>query len=819
MGGWGRDLAFALRTFARRPTLAVGVVITLGVGVGATTAIFSVVDGVMLRPLRYPDSGRLVAVGTMFPGRPWDDESAGLQHLAGVSYLNYADFRDRARSFASLGAVEPTSMLLPGEGDGPVLAGAARVTPELWVTLGVTPALGRLFLPEEYERGGDVSPVILSHGAWIRRFGGDPAVVGRALEQAGPSSVIVGVLPADFAPPQGLIPRSTEFWLPLRADHPRYADRGSRSLVLLGRLAPGFTVDDARREMSALADQLADEYPDGNVFPDGSRFGAGVNGLLDQVVGTTRRVLLLFLGAAGLLLLIAVLNAMTLLMARSLERSAELSVRRALGAGAGRIVRLLVSESVVLSLAGALLGAALGFGGVAALHRFGPSSLPRLADVAVDGRVLGVTFLVAMAAGLVTGLVPAARFVRRLPWRAMRTGRGAPGGPRLRMALVTSQLAVAVLLLSAASVLVRSFLELRAVDPGFEPRGLVTLEVPVKRPGAPAGERTWQAWDLLLDELAATPGATSVAGTTNTPFQDPNWAPRVLLASDDPGTVREGIAGYGITPGYLSVAGTRLIRGRGFTRTDGPEGPRVALVNPSWVSALLGSGRDPVGMHIRMEEDGTLRDVEVVGLVEDAVQTRAQDGPRPAVYVPYTQITWPVVHAVVRSDEPPDVLMAKLRRSVARFSPMTPVMAMTTLDARMAATRTDPRFQALLFVTFGFVALTLAGAGLYASLSHAVGLRRREMGIRMALGATGPRVRRGVVLAGIRVAAIGVGMGLLASLVANRALARFVYAVSPVDPLGLLASASTLCAVSLLAAWVPARRATRVDPAEVLREG
>lgn len=816
MGGWGRDVVFALRSFLRRPTLAVGVVITLGVGVGATTAIYSVVDGVLLRPLRYPDSGRLVAVGTTFPGRTWDDESAGLQHLAGVSYLNYADFRDRARSFSSLGAIEPTSVLLPDEGDGPVLVRAARVTPELWTTLEVTPALGRLFLPDEYRGGEDA--VILSHGAWVRRFGADPSVVGRPMASAGPSSVIVGVLPADFAPPEGLVSRSTDFWMPLRADHPRYASRGRRSLVLVGRLAQGVTVDAARTEMSALADQLADEYPDGNVFPDGTHFGAGVNGLLDQVVGTTRRILLIFLGAAGLLLLIAVLNAMTLLFARSLERSAELSVRRALGAGVGRLVRLLVSESVILSLAGALVGAALGYAGVAALHRYGPSSLPRLADVAVDGRVLAVTFLLAVGAGLVTGLVPAARFARRMPWRSMRGGRGATGRSRLRMTLVVSQLTVAVLLLSAAGVLVRSFLELRAVDPGFEPQGLVSVEVPLKRPGAPEGEESWQAWDLLLEQLAATPGVTAVAGATNTPFQDPNWAPRVLLPSDGPDVVRDGIAGYGVTPGYLEVAGTRLLRGRDFTRADGPSGPWVALVNEAWARTLLGPDADPVGMHVRTEESGTVRDIQIVGLVENAIQTRAEDGPRPAVYVPYTQIEWPLIQAVVRSTESPDVLMPALRRSVARFSTMTPVMAMTTLEDRIAATRTDPRFQALLFLTFAVVALTLAGAGLYASLAHAVGLRRREMGIRMALGATRGGVRRQVVLTGVRVAAVGVTVGLLASLVLNRALVRFVYAVSPSDPAALLGSAAALCAVAVVAAWIPARRATRVDPAEVLRE-
>lgn len=818
MSGIGRDVAFAVRNLTRRPLLALGVVLTLGVGVGATTAIYSVVDGILLKPLRFPDSGRLVAVGAMFPGREWEDRAGGLQHLAGVSYKNFADLRDRAHSFSSLGAAEPTSVLMPDRGEGPELVRAARVTPDFWTALGVSPVLGRLFHVDEYRQGGEISPVILSHGAWERRFGGDPNVVGHAMEPGGPSSVIVGVLPADFAPPEGLISSSTDFWLPLQSEHPRYADRGGRGVVLVGRLATGVTVDAARKETSELADRLAAEYPDGNVFPNGTHFGVGVNGLLEQVVGTTRRILLIFLGAAGLLLLIAVLNAITLLLARSLDRVQELGVRQALGAGPGRIVRLLVSESVVLSLVGALVGVALGYVGVVAFRRFGPSSLPRMGDVTVDARVLAVTFLVAVVTGLVTGLVPAARFVRRAPWQALRVGRGATARSRLRTFLVASQLAVAVLLLSGAGLLLRSFFALRAVDPGFVSEGLISLAVPLKRPGAPEGEQSWQAWDLLLEQVAATPGVDAVAGATNTPFQDPNWAPRVLLPDDGIDVVREGVAGYAITPGYLDVVGTRLVRGRDFTRADASTGPFVALVNQAWVRTQLGPDRDPLGMTVRIDSGGGMREVQIVGLVENAIQARAEDGPRPAVYVPYTQAEWPMVNAVVRSDEPAEVVMPALRRAVARFSGMTPVLAMTTLDDRIAATRTDPRFQALLLATFALVALTLAGSGLYASLAHAVGIRRREMGIRMALGAARGGVRRMVVFSGVRIAVVGLAFGLLGSLAMNRALRGFVYSVPLGDPVALLAASSALAFVVVLASYVPARRATQVDPAEVLRE-
>lgn len=818
MGALIQDIQAGLRSIVRRPGLAVVVVGTLGLGIGATTTIYSVVDGVLLRPLPYDDAQELVSVGTTFPGREWEEGSDDLMHLAGSSLLNYRDMKERARSFESFGAVEWSSVLLPDEGDGPELVTAARVDEGFFETLNLAPAMGRSFTDEEYRDGA--YPLILSHGAWVRRYGGDPAVIGSTLGNVGDAYTIVGVLPADFDPPEAMFGTPPEFWMPLQPDHDRYASRGRRSLVMVARLADGVTVDQAREEMQGIADALAVDFPDGNVYPDGSHFGAGVNGLREQTVGTTGRILMIFLASAALLLLIAILNAASLLLARALDRTRELGVRRALGAGGARIMRLLLTESVLLSALGGLVGVALAYGGVWAFHNYGPSSVPRMDEVVVDARILAVVTTLAVFSGVFAGLLPALRVASRPMWARLQ-GNGSRGasesGGRLRTAMVAGQLGIAVLLLSGAGLLFHSFLKLKGTDPGFEPQGLVSLQVGTKRPGAPEGEASWQAWDLVLDEFRAVPGLLAVAGTSNVPYQSTYWAPRILLPGDSDDTWRDGIHGYAITPGYHEAIGTRVLQGREFTAADGPAGPSVALVNEAFARAFIGEAQ-PLGFRFRMPESESLGgETEVVGVVEDAIQGRPEDGVDPAIYVPYTQAEWPFVQVVVRADRPMDVLAPELRQAVARFNPVIPPQGMGSMEARMARTRTDPRFQALLLGTFAAVAMLLAGTGLFASLSHAVGRRKRELGIRMALGAERWGVLRMVVTQGLRVAGVGLVLGLVGAVAANRVLRGFLYEVDPLDPLTLTAVGVLLSLVAAVASWVPARRATTVDPVTVLK--
>jgi len=816
MGMWIQDLRIAARSLARRPGFSAGVALTLGLGIGATTTIFSVVDGVLLRALPFDEPATLVAVGATFPTREWADEGAGLQHLAGISLANFADYRERSRSFRALAGAEATNVLLPDLGAGPELAAAAAVSSEFFDILGVTPALGRTFLPDEHSVSAS-GVFLISHGAWQRRYAGDPDVLGRGMSGSEEGGVVVGVLPRDFRAPEHLFSAEPEFWMPLQPDNPRYADRGRRSLGVVGRLADGVSAATAREEARDIAAALAAEYPEDNVYADGTHLGIGVNGLHAQTVGTSGRTLRIFLGASGLLLLLAAMNAATLLLARALDRMRELGVRMALGAGRGRVVRLLMSEAALLTLAGGAVGVGFAYGGVRAFLRYAPSGIPRMETVSVDARVLALAAAVSIAAGLAAGLVPALRLSRGAEWaRLAATARSSPAPTsRLRTSLVGAQVAGAVVLLSGAGLLFTSFVRIVSVEPGFVPDGLISLNVGLKRPGA-AEEPAWQGWDLVLDEVRSISGVVSVAGTSNPPFQDPFWAPRLLLPGDPPETQREGIAGFSVTPGYLETIGTRLLSGRGIERLDGPDAERIALVNETFVRTQL-EGAEPLDVIVRHAEGGEEVPIRVVGVVEDVVQGAADQGPRSAIYVPYTQSEWPFVQVVLRTALPAEIVVPEVRQAIARFNPVVPPRDIRTMRDRMSASRTDPRFQAMLIGAFAGIALLLAAAGLYGSLSHAVGRRRREMGVRMALGARRRGVLGLVVREGLTVALGGLAVGLFSTLWATRVLTDLLFGVEPNDPLTLLGVALVLTGVSLLACLLPARRATAVDPVEVLR--
>ena len=832
MGSWMQELRIAARSLARRPGFSLGVALTLGLGIGATTTIFSVVDGVMLRPLPYEEPSTLVAIGALLPTAEWRDREANLQDLALISTPNYEDFRERTRSFEKMAAIEKIDIYLADVGDGPDKLAGARISPELFEILGVSPALGRTFFPEEYSVASE-NVAMLTYGTWQRHYGGDPGVLGRPAERHTPSMIIVGILPRDFRPPEALFPsdEAPEFYRPLQSDDRRYTRRGTRRLLVLGRLDRRTSVEQARAEAVRIAADLTVEFPGDNVRADGSRLGIGLNDLHAQTVGTTGKALGIFLGAAGLLLLLAAMNAATLLLSRSLDRTRELGVRLALGAGRGRVVRLLVSEAGFLSLVGGTFGVLLAYGGIGVFLRYAPSSIPRLNTVAVDARVLVVAAVVSLGTGIAAGLLPALRLTRSGAWERLQGAGSTFAEPTsgLRATLVGGQMAVAVVLLSGAGLLFGSFVRIRAVDPGFEPDGLIAMTenidllARVREVTAPEGgprpspiTGTWQGWDIVLAELATVPSVDAVAGTTNLPFQSPSWAPRLLLPGDAPETWREGIAGYAITPGYLETMGTRLLQGRDFERLDGPDAERVALVNQSFIRTQLRGG-DPIDMVVRRSVGDEEIPIRIVGVVEDVVQARAEEGPRAAFYVPYTQYRGAIVQAVVRTTLPTDVIIPELRRAAGRFNPMVPPQNLLPLGDRMAATRTSPRFQAMLIGAFAIVAMLLAAAGLYGSLAHAVARRKREFGVRMALGADRAGVLRLVLTQGMRLAMTGLGLGMIATLFFTRTLAGFLYGVEPNDPATLLMVGAVLVVVSTAACLAPARRATAVDPVSVLK--
>jgi len=808
----GATLAQAFRGLRRRPGFAAVTVGTLALGIGATTTILSVVDGVMLRPLPYPESDRLVAMGVTFPGREWNEEVEGLQRLAGVSFLNFRYVAEQARTLDRVAGAEAASVLLPDEGDGPEIVPMARVSEAFFGALGVEAVQGRLFVAEEYEGPAGAPPILLSYGTWRDRFGLDPDVVGQTLPGRGEGAapVIVGVLPAGFQAPEGFGLTHTEFWQPLDPTHPRYDSRGARSMVVLGRLAPGASVESVRSELTTLAAELARDFPDGNVYPDGTHFGWGANRLRDHIVGSARRPLLFFLGAAGLLLAIAAMNAAGLLLARATDRIGELNLRRTLGAGRGTIVGQLLTESLLLSALGGLLGVGVAWLGVETFLALSPR-LPRLDGVGVDGRILGLTALISVGSGLVAGLAPGLGVGRRALARGIRgTDRGNAGsGARLRDGLVSLQLALALVLAVGASVLMHSFMKVRAVHPGFAPAGLVQFTLSTKRPGVEGP--AWAAWDEALASVDGVQGVLARAATSNLPFEDPNWAPPVRLPDERAAEAREGIAGYAVTPTYFETLGQPVLAGRGFLPTDGPEGEGVIVLNQALVDRDF-RGEAPLGQVVHLSaEDEESPGLRVVGVVANTILRRVEEGPLPAVYVPYTQTEWPWTKVVIRTDRTDPKLFSDLRRAAAAVSPVVPIQRVQRVSERIRRVEAEPRFHAVLVGTFALAALLLAAVGLYASLAHAVGRRTREMGIRMALGAEPGRVFGLVVRYGVGLALVGAVLGLAGAVALTRVLEAFVFGVPALDPAGVGVAAVALLGVVLLATARPALRAARVD--------
>jgi putative ABC transport system permease protein len=832
-GGWG-EIATSVRSLAKRPSLSLGVALTIGLGIGATTTIYGVVDGVILRPLPYEDPEQLVAVGALARSGPPDPET-GLQPLTEMMSPMYLRFRDRARSFTQLAGLDPFNLIVADGAGGEIELPGVRVSPEMFDLLGVSPVLGRAFTADEYGIDTDGAAMI-SYEHWQSEYGGDPGVLGRTIEPSeptGPRPAIIGILPAGFQPPEafsqsGERPR---VYLPLPT-----VDPGPGRVILfpvnaVGRLRPGTTLEQAREGAETVYREIEPELANLPTPPGGARAGIGVNDLHVQTVGPTGRSLWIFLGAAGLLLLLTAMNAATLFLSRALDRTQELGVRVALGAGRAGVVRLLLAEAGALSLVGGALGIAFAYGGVATFLRFAPTSIPRLSTVAVDGRVLAVAALMTLGTALAAGLLPALRLTAKAPWQRLQSGgRGASeSASKLRTALVGGQLALAVVLLSGAGLLFSSFMRLRSMDPGFESDGLVVVATGTRGPQRiritdPASmSRTMvEPWDLVREALGRVPGVTAAAMANALPFQAPTWAPRLLLPDDAPEVVREGIAGYVISPGYLEALGTEVLEGRGLDGSDGYDAEPVALVNEAFVRTQL-DGRDALGTMVTRNREGPGSQgrqvsMRIVGVVEDVVQARVEDGARPAIYLPYGQADFPQLGSfwsVVRSGTAPESLAPELRSALASTN-RTP-RTVETFETRMSATRATPRFQTFLIGAFAGVAMLLAAAGLQGSLAHSVRRRQRELGVRMALGADRASVLRMVLVQGLRVSVVGLAIGIAGTLALSRVLAAFLYDMEPYDPVTLAGVAAVLITVSMVASLAPARRATSVDPVRVLQ--
>jgi putative ABC transport system permease protein len=803
------DLRLAFRVLRKSPGFTALAVLTLALGIGANTTIFSVVNGVLLRPLPYASPERLVDAYEVRDG------SRGT-----VSPPDYADWRDQSDVFDGLAALNPGSSFALSGGDGPAqqVAGAS-VTPRFFGVLGVAPALGRDFLPAEGLEG-QTHVALLGHGLWQRRFGADPAVVGRSIRLDGESYQVVGVMPQGSE-----YPRDAELWVPLAfTKHDLTTQRGAHYLEVIGRLRPGATLAGAQGEMDTLSARLAEAYPDTN-----RGMGAELVPLQRSIVGSVSAALEILLGAVALVLLIACTNVASLGLARARRRERELAVRVALGAGRWQLVRGVLAESLLVAFAGGAVGLAVAAWTLPLLRALQPGDIPRFDEVRIDGVVLAFAVAVSLLSALLSGLVPAWQIASRpeLQGSLRSDGRGLTPhqrARRFRTGLVVAEMTLAVTLLAGAALLARSFVSLVKVDPGFEPAHTLTfsLSLPDARYSKP--EQADAFYADLMGRLRALPGVSAAGAVFGLPLSGFRFGMsayeldgrRLPSGEDDRLSTQVRIA----TPGYFRALGLGVLSGRVFSDADRAGAPPVVVVNEA-AARLLWPGQDPIGHHLTIGSTMGLGrghlGGEVIGVVRNAKDFGLEAKARPETFVCHRQFPVGFMSVVLRAAGDPEALAHAAIGQVAALDPEVPAFDVRSMDQRVAESVAQPRFYMLLLGLFSAVALALAAVGIYGVMSYAVGERRREIGVRMALGAMPREVLALVVRQGMATAAVGAALGLAGAVVGARLLRTLLYGIGPTDVPALTAAVTTLTAVALLACYLPARRAARVDPIEALR--
>lgn len=805
----------ALRSLRRRPGLVGLTILVLAVGIGANVAIFTVVEARILRPLPYREPDRLAMIWERIP-----EISEGLLSATAPDYF---DFRDGTRAFDSIAAFEPESVNLAFGGQTERVR-AARVTASLFPLLAVEPLCGRWFTTEEDTFGGPPA-VILGFQLWQRRFGSDREIVGKTLTLDHRPFTVVGIMPRVFRFPEptsrGFEP--ADLFVPMAFSPEELEDRGnSFDTALLGRLRPGVTLEAASADAGRIASLVYQKYP----ASVRGRFTlqATVTSLREEVVSGVRRALLVLQGAVSLVLLIACANAANLLLARAAGRRREIAIRGALGAGRAGIARMLVAESLILSLVSGAFGVLLALWGVDALQSLVPESLAGL-DVRVgDPRILGFALLLSVATGLLFGIAPAVPASRISLAEAAGTGARAGSSfrrNRLRRALVTGEVALSLLLLSASGLLLRSFLRVMSVDPGFDPEGRIAFSLSLDESRYPDQDAR-VFFDRLLERLAAVPRVVSVGAGTSIPVA-PNGQ---ILISPEGGEAEawgRNLCWYSIVEGdYFRALGIPLMTGRELGAEDREDTEPVVIVNESLARKYWPAG-DALGRRFKWgSPTSTAPYMKIVGVVRDSVQTRLGNETMPAVYIPYRQIderraTRRTMTFVLHSTEDPASLAGPIRREVEALDPELPVFGLRTLERAIHESERDRRFLTALVAAFAGAAILLAAAGLVGVIGHSVSLATREIGIRMALGARATTVIGMVLLDGAKLIVIGLVLGLVASLAATPVLSGELYSVSPHDPLVLGGMALVIGLVGALATYLPARRAARVDPAVAIR--
>jgi len=799
MGTLWQDARYGWRMLWRRPGFTAFAALVLAVGVGANTAIFSVVNAVLLKPLPYPGAERIISFAGTNPSKGITESN--------MSAPDFADWRAEATAFEAVAMFTGGSANLGG--DEPERVAASGVTSGFFKVLGVGPALGRAFV-EEDERPGGAGVAVISHGLWRRRFGGEAGVVGRRVEVGGRQLEVVGVMPAGFD-----YPNRAELWTALQLDVGK-EPRQNRSYQVAGRLREGVSLEAARAQMAGISGRLAAAHPDSN-----EGWGVALERLHDKMVAGVRTMLLVLMAAVGLVLLIACANVANLLLARASGRRREVAVRLAVGASRGRLLRQLLTESLMLAAAGGVAGLALGVWLTDVLVSLAPANTPRLSEAGLDARVFGFALAATGAAGVLFGLAPALRASKTDLNDALKEGARGSTDARspLRSALVVAEVGLSLVLLVGAGLLVRSFARLAAVDPGFDPSSVLTLRVGLPGARYPEPRRKAEFYEALLARVRGLPGVEAAGATLSLPLGGSNFSVgRPFIREGRPQTNEEGVVSsyYVVTPDYFRAMRIPLRAGRDFDARDGEDAPQVVIVNEALARRHF-AGEDPVGRRIQVYKDEKfLR--EIVGVVGD-VKPRALDAETgPQVYVPHRQDAgWGALTLAIRTPGDAAQLASAVRGEVRALDRGLPVYDVKTMEEVVSASVADRRLLMTLIGAFGAAAALLASVGLYAVISYGVAQRTHEFGIRLALGAQRRDLLRMVLRQGLGLALAGAAAGVVASLAAARLLTSLLYGVSASDPLVFALVPALLVAVSLLACYVPARRATKVDPMEALR--
>jgi putative ABC transport system permease protein len=795
------DLRYSLRVLARNPSFTLVAVVGLALGIGANSAIFTVMNAVLLRPLPYKEAEQLVLL--------WQLNRQNGDHEIKASAPDYIDWKEQNTVFQNVAAFNANSGLglnLSGAGH-PVRISATSVTGNLFSVLGVTPALGRSFLPDE-ERPGSAPVCILSDGLWTRRFGSDPKILGKAVTLNGEMWTVVGVMPSGFR-----FPQSVDLWVPAMVRSTARTNHAKHYLGVIARLKPGLSLDHAQAELDALARRMELQYPETN-----AGLGIRLVPLRTQITGNSRPALLVLFGATAFVLLIACTNLANLLLVRATVRQAEMSLRLALGASRTLLVRQLLTESALLGLLGGILGLILAFAGTRLLFSHSPSNFPRTNEITVDGRVLTFTLGLSVFTAALFGVVPALQASKPDLIRTLKVGGSGFGAghgwQRLRLLLVASEMALALVLLIGASLMIRSFFRLQEVNIGLDPLNVLTMNTTLTVDRYPA-PRQIAFYRDVVERIGALPGVTSVGAVDNLPLggSDVHSFGIVGRPTWNPGDEPSGELGV-VTPQYFRAIGITLTRGRYFTEGDGDETPRVAIINNA-VAKRYWPQEDPLGKKITIDFEREPR--EIVGVVGNVRHLGIDNQAPLQVYIPHSQGGGAAMYLVVRTASDPLSLVPSVRTAVEAVDHDQPVYDIQTMEERLSDSVSPRRFNMLLLGIFAAIALVLAGGGTYGVMSYYVAQQTRDIGIRMAMGADKFKVLTLVVGKGLVMLFCALAIGVALALAFSRVISGLLFGVSALDITSIAGASALLTMMGLLACYIPARRASRVDPVVALR--